>query len=351
MFSDNERPFIQYRVVENMFCLAFGAENLARLDCAVDAKLGDMGVGIKTFITSGNSKIKFEKIAEFDELSSSFRNLSGLNLAIAVSKQRNLRLETTKTVYGLNSLCYHCLIRDVGKVMFIEPTMPFINVDDIKCIKERGNNLQFSDGRNEYIFSKSKSTLYMKFDFEDPILEMGVVILADPFAKLAEIFDPEDESGLPLPALKRSIILPLFSIRGGGGLRFIPDSSGLNQWRASGRKRKDDEVYIPYPVRIRNADPGFFPPRGEPFKLSLPDGTVLSASVCQDGGKAIMSNPNTALGLWLLRKVLKIEYGTKVTYEMLAKAGINYVQFFRDGDFEYSVDVGYDPGTDGYPED
>lgn len=345
MFSDSDKPFIQYRVAENMFCRAFGAENLARLDCAVDAKLDDMGVGIKTFVTAGNLKYKNEKIAEFDELSSSFRNLVGDDLAVAVSEQRNRRLETTKTAYGLNSLNYHCLIRDVGKIMFIEPTMLFIDIDNIKCSKEENDSIQFSDGLNEYRFAKSKSTLYSKFNFDNPIYETGVTMLTDPFETLLNLFDIGEDYGPLMPMThRRSLILPLYSVS--KNIRYVPDFSGLNQWRAGGRDRKSDEIYIPYSVELRRKDPDFFPPRSVPFELRLPDDTVLSASVCQDGGKAIMSNPNIALGQWLLRKVLKIEYETKVTYEILAKAGINYVQFFRDGDYRYSVDIGYDAGSE-----
>ena len=33
----------------------------------------------------------------------------------------------------------------------------------------------------------------------------------------------------------------------------------------------------------------------------IPNGSYLRAKVCQDGNKALMTNPNSNLGKWLLR--------------------------------------------------
>ena len=56
--------------------------------------------------------------------------------------------------------------------------------------------------------------------------------------------------------------------------------------------------------------PRFFPPRDTPFDLILPDGKILNAKVCQDNSKALMTNPNLALGDWLLRNVLNLKEGS-----------------------------------------
>ena len=60
------------------------------------------------------------------------------------------------------------------------------------------------------------------------------------------------------------------------------------------------------------------------------------AKICQDGGKALMTNPNEDLGKWILREVLNIEEGELVTYEMLEEIGIDSVQLnkFEDGTYE-----------------
>ena len=89
----------------------------------------------------------------------------------------------------------------------------------------------------------------------------------------------------------------------------------------------------------------FFPPRDTPFTLHLPDGTEISAKVCQEAdktnpklGKAIMSNPNKVLGKWLLRDVFELPEKTVVTYEMLEKFGVDSVVFTKNSDGDYSVD-------------
>jgi hypothetical protein len=50
LFSDNDIPFLHYRMAENMFCKAFEASSWARSDIALDAKKDDIGLGIKTLI-------------------------------------------------------------------------------------------------------------------------------------------------------------------------------------------------------------------------------------------------------------------------------------------------------------
>ena len=85
------------------------------------------------------------------------------------------------------------------------------------------------------------------------------------------------------------VVLPLYSPQQNA----VPEKSGLNQWNAGGRKRSYDEVYISIPASIHQNYPNFFPSRDTPFTLITPDGKELSAKVCQDGGKALMTNPLT----------------------------------------------------------
>ena len=162
---------------------------------------------------------------------------------------------------------------------------------------------------------------------------------------------------------KEQLCLRLYSVSR-NGVKFVGEKSGLNQWNAGGRKRDDNELYIPYLTPDRNRNKKFFPPRDTPFDLYLPDGTKLSAKVCQAAyakmpndeyerlteeekkiederrleGKAIMSNPNKDLGEWLLRKVFEVPTKTVVTYEMLEKFGVDSVVFTKISDTEYKID-------------
>ena len=79
LFSDSPTPFLQYRVVENAYCRSFKAENLSRSDTAFDAQVGMVGVGLKTFLCSGDKSS--EKVAEFNALAPSLRELKDRELA------------------------------------------------------------------------------------------------------------------------------------------------------------------------------------------------------------------------------------------------------------------------------
>lgn len=115
--------------------------------------------------------------------------------------------------------------------------------------------------------------------------------------------------------------------------------SGLNQWNAGGRARDPDEVYIPVPMRVHELNPGFFPERDVVFALKLPNGTTLSAKMCQQGRKGLMSNPNRALGRWILRDVLHIPPWRIVTREMLDTSGFDSVVVVREAERQYRLEL------------
>lgn len=83
----------------------------------------------------------------------------------------------------------------------------------------------------------------------------------------------------------------------------IPDSSGLNQWLAAGRRRRLGECYFPVPAIVHRKAPGFFPERNYTFQLELPGGSISNAKLCQSGSKALMTSPNYLLGIWLFNLI------------------------------------------------
>ena len=105
-----------------------------------------------------------------------------------------------------------------------------------------------------------------------------------------------------------------------------------------GRPRNPNEVYIPIPIWIHKVFPDFFPSRDTDFELMLPDKTPLSAKVCQDNSKALMTNPNSALGKWLLRQVMDLDEKELLTYEQLEGLGIDSVVVYKHSDRNYSID-------------
>lgn len=335
LFSDSDKPYIAYRLTENLFCECFGAENVSRADCSIDAKIGKIGIGIKTFVETGSKKASPQKIAEFNKHSGILSQLSDEALIKKVSEIRNARLEFTGRKYNVSTLIYHCITRDAGTVRLIELSMDSIDTENLRILKStEANNILFTDGRHKYKFVKSKSTLYTEFDLSRSVLSFGADILENPLELFGEI--AEKIPGMQKAIVKPFVMLPLFSMK--KGARYVPERSGLNQWNAGGRARNYDEVYIPVPIGIHKKCPGFFPPRETPFKLRLPDGGELSAKICQQNDKALMSNPNSALGKWILRQVLKLDPGELITYEMLEELGIDHVSVTKNGDEDYSID-------------
>lgn len=335
LFSDSPQPYLGYRLVENLFCKSFDAQNLSRSDCSVDAAKEKLGVGLKTFLYKNGRS--FEKIAEFNRELDLFRGLNPEQMVAKVAEMRNKRLEFTRRNYNLDNMIYHCVVRDKGKILVYETPMPLININDIKGIAGKRNIIKFGDGINYYTFNISKSTLFKQFTAENILLDFSVKIIENPFEALEKLFAETVRELVFAPVRQQAhVFLPLYS--GRTGEKEVPERSGLNQWNASGRPRNPNEIYIPIPAWIHKAYPGFFPPRDASFNLLLPNSKKLSAKVCQDNSKALMSNPNSALGEWLLRDVLKLKEGELLTYEKLETIGLDSAVIYKINDETYDID-------------
>jgi hypothetical protein len=336
LFSESDNPFIQYRVAENLFCKAFDAENLSRTDCSADASKDKIGFGIKTFLE--NNSATMQKVAEFNGEHISFKNLEGEEKIKKVSELRNDRIETTKRIFGLDRMIYHCVTRKKNKIIVYEIPMDLVDIEHISNVVVNKNIISFKDGINEYSFNVTKSTLYKRFITSEPLLDFNVDILDDPFDSLEKFLHGEEEVALAHgePAEGEHIFLPLYSVS--DGEKIVKEKSGLNQWNAAGRPRNPNEVYIQIPAWIHKTYPGFFPARDTAFSLILPNGKEMSAKVCQDGSKALMSKHNADLGQWLLRDVLNLKEGELLTYDKLQGIGLDSVVIYKNDDGRYDID-------------
>ncbi|MBE7517012.1 MAG: NgoFVII family restriction endonuclease [Chloracidobacterium sp.] len=349
LFSANSEPYIDYRIAENLFCKAFEAENLSRSDVSADAKKEKKGIGIKTFLDKGG--ISFEKIAEFNKNNPLYKNKVEGEKILEIAKLRNDRLSATKAWCQIEDIFYHCVTRGNNKIYVYECNADPINLSEIQITKTTEAAISFNDGTNEYRFVNSKSTLYRKFERDNVLLESDIDILDDPFELLEDLLTKDDQSvvekfikkdeTLFVPAKYAvkypRIYLPLYSVR--NGEKYIPEKSGLNQWRADGRPRNSNEVYIPIPSWIHKTFPSFFPPRKVAFNLRLSNDQLVSAAVCQDNGKALMSNPNSDLGEWLLRGLMNLDEKTLVEYKYLDGLGVDSVVIDKIGELNYEIDV------------
>jgi hypothetical protein len=328
LFSESATPYIDYRLAENLFCKFYQAQNDARSCTAYDARLANLGIGIKTF--GINKGVSFEKVAEFNKLKPQLDGLKGVDLARKIANFRNERMMFSNSTYDVYETQYHIVGRQEGCLKVFNTPYEMVNVATICDVKDKESSISFNDGTNEYSFNKSKSVLLKRFYLPSDYVEIPVNILNEPLELLAQLLNAPQNTPLAItPIFPREIrgvdyvILPLYSKR---GTPHIPERSGLNQWNARGRARDVNEVYIPIPKAIYKLYPDFFPDRNSPFELVLPDGRSLSAKVCQDGGKALMSNPNAALGEWILRKVLRKPIGKVVTIDDLNTYGIDSVK-------------------------
>lgn len=330
IYSDSSVPYLYYRGHENAFCKAFEADNLSRSDFSADAGKDGIGIGLKTFINqTGNTS---QKVAEFNKSRQSFIKYEGdpKKLAQIISEMRNKRIEATKSVFGLKKMIYHCVTRSEKQFFIFEEEMNLINIPNIKIIDSDSKKVAFSDGIHEYKFVFSKSTLYKRFSTKNPVA-LDIAIFEDPF----DVLDKALNGRIAQPEkVLTTVFLPLYSNRGG---KNVPERSGLNQWNAAGRPRKNKEVYIPIPLWIHHKFPGFFPSNETSFNLHLPNKKVLNASICQQGGKALMSNPNTDLGDWLIDEVLKIQEGKIVTYKDLEEIGVDSVSITKIDEQNYAI--------------
>ncbi len=351
LFSESNKPYIESRVAENVFCMCLEAKNLARVDCTADAQKKRVGIGIKTWVSSNS----MQKIAEFNRLKREYDGLSGEALADKISEFRNDRIAFTMRTYLMNEMIYHCIVRDSGKIIIKESLMEPINRNKIRIISEKDHITKFTDGTNEYSFNASKSVLMKRFDNMDTLKIIPVDIISNPYEILEATF-AKSLTRFPLVAEESSniekykvsknktkcpyLFLRLYSYKKVDGReeKYVPEKSGLNHWNADGRRRNPNEVYISISPKDHLKTSDFFPSRDVPFKLELPNGDIIDAKVCQEGEKALMSNPNKLLGKWLLRDVFNLKEGELVTYDIFERVGVDSVFMQKKKTNFYTID-------------
>jgi hypothetical protein len=381
LFSASDIPYVDSRFVEKLFVVTTGAEDLSRVDKSFDAFIKpDVGVGIKTFVAD-KANHKYEKVAEFAALARQghFNTGNKKTLVHRIAKARNSRIQSNAMEFGIavNKCTYHCLVRLPGGAIVHEEPYPLIDISNLKPLtrggkpatdwNSMGNGVYFTDGIASYSYSINKNVLMKKFTFNRKKNFIPLEIDSDPLALLRALalLKPAKASGVSISSSSLAIdidqseqikgedyvVLPLYSLRD----HTVPAKSGINQWKAGGRQRKFGEAYISIPREIHILYPEFFPPRDRHFDLLLPNGkTAQKAKVCQDGGKALMTESNVELGRWLISVVdpavsekdfEKSSVGRDpYSYEDLLEIGADsvFVRRTRDGgQHQYSVEFAY----------
>lgn len=386
LFSDNPKPLINYRTAEKLFNLQSGAEDVGRQDSSFDARIfgagnHSIGIGVKTFTAKTRSDSSTEKIAEFSKPAfvQLLSKMRGKKLALTVSEFRNKRVTSDALQLGidLSNSYYHCVVRISGAVVLHEEPYALVNTEKLYPTDSRGKkvsewpthldgHIYFGDGRNLYTFHRGKNVLHKRFDLSKSFTSspIKIEILGDAFSRIVKAFG---EVGLPnlagdagvlmpppnfdvvanrvvLPpnfdVVANRVVLPLYS----PGKMVVQASSGINNWNAGGRARKFAEAYISIPSIVHKLRPGFFPSRDTKFVMALPNGERISAKVCQQGSKALMSDPNSSLCIWLYELI----DGSKVVAEnrFTKRKPYTYQDLVEIGKDAVAVTKSNSPGVD-----
>lgn len=286
---------IDFKLVEKFFSESFDAENLATRNMSFDAilKSGNkkIGIGLKTF-TVKSRQAQSEKIAEFNKLSKELNSLSGLELVKKVSELRNQRIMADIRQYGIDEMYYICVLRAKKyeeKYFYVKQfDYSLIDINKIRLL-DRAENA-FTDGKYEYSFNRSKNTLFKKFEISENGLKPTIIDYDLEFLKKA-FSTIEKECDLQ----KNKLILPMYSFK--NKEKIIYKKSGLNIWNAGGRKRDLYEAYIPLNGKVREKAKSFF--GSSKFTLVTDNGIEMTASLCQQNSKALMTNPNKDITDWI----------------------------------------------------
>lgn len=359
-----KKPYLHYRNHEISFIDSFEVEGITRKDSAFDAiariNNKSIGVGLKTWIH--NSDFSNQKIAEFNKKSKELRILFDSNdntgLVSRVSELRNARIEDDKRLYGTDQDIYHFITRDNNCFYIIETNYEKIDINNIKDISKNDTSICFNDGKNNYLFNMSKSTLFKKFNASESerILSIKIDIHNDPFSLLESIFNTCNIIDTELQDLPEQnidndnyIILPLYN----DDDYLVNEKSVFNaslskpKTKGSNKPRPAYEAYAHIPVYIHHLYPNFFgfdalnreSRNNSCFNLHLPDGDIIVAKITQDDGKSIQTKPQSILGKWLLFNIFGLKEYEPLTREIIDEKEIDSIKITKIDNENFKVDV------------
>ena len=354
-------PYLDSKFQETVFDKIFSnSENkdIGNTPHDILSVFGDerIGVGLKTWV---NSKPSFQKVMQLKRFQNEINAIKNSEeLAYKISEIKNQRMIQDYARLGLSedSNVYHYVTRDKGSFTINECAYPLVDLNNLRDFQLEKSSISWSDGKKEYKYTFADSQILQKFDIaEQETFE--IQIIQDPFEFLLNAYQ---EFISPYQEKIVEIYLPLYSYK----YKTVKAHSGLNSWNGSPKSgntpRPLNEVYIPVPIEFHRKHPDFFVPDIEPylkenrkkrtdnphFRLQLPNGKTIPASLTGDNMKNLQSGSLTekdennkkygqsALGYWLLREVLKLEEGEKVTLEHLHKMETDCVRLWRKkGDY------------------
>ncbi len=337
-------PYLDSKFQETIYARAFDSADvdIGNTPHDIMSIFGNqrIGIGVKTWL---NSSVSYQKVMQLKRYKSEIDSLNKPGkeeeLANKISEIKNSKMQLDYDRLGLdeNKNIYHYITRDKGKVVFQETIYPKIDISNLNKFSLSKSSFVFSDGIKQYKYTFGDSQIWMQFgNKKDQTLlkEVEINMLDDPFEFLKVAFQNKgmllkDQAGVltikkTVQTQTDDVYLPLYSYRSDK----VEEKSGLNAFNGAPKNKKNNsprpeaEVYIPVPKEFHKKYPHWFSneidtryynKKAIPFTLHLPDGTSYPARLTQEGFKSFETNPQSALGKWLLYKILKLKPWQKVT--------------------------------------
>lgn len=363
LFKDNQeganakKPYLYYRNHEQLFARVFSVEDLTRKDSAFDALAvfddERIGIGLKTWIHSRDNS--FQKVAEFNKLAPELITpliADGDHLAVVrkVAQLRNERIMLDKRLHKTERNVYHYITRDDHVMNIVESAYDLIDIPSIELIGDVGKTYTFKDSKHKYKYYKSKSVLLEEFDASraEIIQTFPIEQFDDPFELIRMIQLPEPQEHME----HEVIFLPLYQDSKPDG-RIISECSGINARHGKSKNKGSQTLRPEYEVEVRvskwihHVFPDFFGfnaldaehIKTNAFELVLPDGRVLDGRIKQQNGKSLQTNPQGALGEWIIKDVLGFSNREVVTLEYLDELGIDSLKITKEHDTRFKITV------------
>ena len=266
-----------------------------------------------------------------------------------------------KRLYKTDRDVYHFITRDDDVMNIIETPYDLIDIDSLELISD-GKTYTFKDKLRNYKFYTSKSVLLEEFDASagEIIEQIPIEQFDDPFELIRMINLPKEnyevacEEKEDYEVVNEEIILPLYQDKKEGPV--VSDCSGINirhskpKNKGSNTPRPEYEIEVRVSTWIHHIFPKFFGINAfdndeihnkelNDFDLVLPDGRVLRGRIKQENGKSLQTNPQGALGEWILKDVLGLENREVVTMDYLKTLGIDSLRITKLDDKHFKITV------------
>lgn len=353
--SNAHKPYLYYRNHEQLFARVFSVEDLTRKDGAFDMLLHynskRIGIGLKTWIHTND--ITFQKVAEFNKASSQINYDNPEEAIRKVAELRNDRLKLGQRLYNTTKDVYHFITRDDNVMNIVESNYDLIDIESVQLLKNNDKTYEFKDKYNNYKFYRSKSVLLKEFNAThgEIIEKIDIKQFDDPF-KLLEMIQIQKTVEVPI---KQEIYLPLYQDKKEGMI--VTSSSGVNirhgksKTKGTDRPRPEYEIEVRISTWIHHIFPNFFGLNAfdendiknielNNFNLILPDDRILVGRIKQSNGKSLQTNPQGALGEWILKDVLGLTNREEiVSEELLDRLGIDSLKITKINDKNFKITV------------